>query len=290
MRIVLLGTGTPGPNPNRRQSAVAIDIGADRLLFDAGSGAVHQMACAGLLPIRVNPIFLTHHHFDHLGDLFDVLAVTAMSGRENPMRIIGPPGTTEIVRGLLDVVYARDIRSRYLDAAMSRAHGVELEDPHAIRLVDVVETDGSHVESGDGWTVRTAEVCHGDMTADPEFNWRCLGYRIEAGEKVVAISGDTVPCDGLRTLADGADVLIQCCHCPESRVNEPAVALLTRETLPSAGQVGSFAATCNVGRIVLTHISMHADTPETLEAMRRDVAGTHDCDVIVGQDLMVIDV
>ena len=109
MRITLLGTGTP-TNRHRFQSAALIEIGDSKLLFDAGRGAVHQMYQAGVELSRVNPVFITHHHFDHINDLFDVIISSAMAGRIDSLKIYGPFGTEQIVRALLEQVYAQDIR------------------------------------------------------------------------------------------------------------------------------------------------------------------------------------
>ncbi len=110
--VTLLGTGTPAPNAVRCQSATVVEIGEDLLLFDAGRGTVHQMARARVEIGRVNPVFITHHHVDHISDLFDVVITTALEGRTRSLRIFGPAGTRQIVGALIDEVYARDLRTR----------------------------------------------------------------------------------------------------------------------------------------------------------------------------------
>lgn len=111
MKVILLGTGTP-TNPHRFQSAVLVEIGNNKLFFDAGRGAVHQMYQAGVEINLVNPVFITHHHFDHINDLFDVIISSAMRGRNQDLKIYGPSGTRKIVSALLEQVYAQDIRFR----------------------------------------------------------------------------------------------------------------------------------------------------------------------------------
>ena len=48
MKLTLLGTGGPIPDPTRYGSAAALEVGGARLLFDAGRGAVLQMTRAGI--------------------------------------------------------------------------------------------------------------------------------------------------------------------------------------------------------------------------------------------------
>ncbi len=69
MKITLLGTGGPKPDPNRQGFGVLLNIGRDYILFDAGRGVSTQLVRAGIALEIVNSIFITHHHFDHIGNL-----------------------------------------------------------------------------------------------------------------------------------------------------------------------------------------------------------------------------
>lgn len=290
LRVTLLGTGTPGPNPNRLGSAVLVEIGEDVLLFDAGRGAVHQMARVGAAIDRVNPVFITHHHFDHISDLFDVIITTALCGRTQPLRIFGPAGTTRIVRALLEQVYARDIRSRIEENNNQRRMGfppsAQIE---VIALVQCHDVEAGVVCETQHWRVATDHVRHGDFAQNPDFDWHCLGYRIEAEGKIVAISGDTVPCEGIVRLASEADLLIQCCHFLQSSVTDDATRYLTTHTLPSSGQVGKIAAQAKVRHLVLTHIGMRISGAEMLDEIRQDVCRDFGGEVTVGEDLLTVD-
>ena len=109
MQIILLGTGTPILDSTRQQSALLVDIGDEKLLFDAGRGVTSQMARAGIQPQQVDAVFITHHHYDHISDLGEFLLTAWHNGRETPLNLYGPHGTAEIVAALLGQVYARDI-------------------------------------------------------------------------------------------------------------------------------------------------------------------------------------
>ncbi len=289
MKITLLGTGTP-TNPHRFQSAVLVETGESRLLFDAGRGAVHQMHQAGIAISRVNPVFITHHHFDHINDLFDVIISSAMQGREHPLAIYGPAGTRRIVRALLEEVYAPDIRFRIEeDRDIRRRGGSWDERPEAISRVDVRDVGPGLVAETAHWKVYADYVRHGDFPQARDFEWRCLGYRIEAEGKTVAISGDTIPCEGIIGLAKDADLLIQCCHLPKSQVTNPLMIYLTESILPSSGQVGLIAAQAGVKRMVITHLSATIN-PATYAEILADIRQDYDGEVIVGEDLMTIEI
>ncbi len=289
MHVTLLGTGTP-TNPHRFQSAILVEIGDDKLLFDAGRGAVHQLYQAEVEINRINPVFITHHHFDHINDLFDVIISSAMRGRTHALEIYGPAGTEKIVNALLEQVYAPDIRFRLEeDKDIRRRGGSWAERPEAITRVAVRDVGPGLVAETGQWRVSADYVLHGNFTHAPDFNWHCLGYRIEAEDKVVTISGDTVPCDGIIKLARDADLLVQCCHLPQSLVNNPLMQYLTTSILPSSGQAGIIAAEAGVKRMVLTHLS-DTITQDTFPEIRDDIRQAYQGDVLLGQDLMCIEV
>ena len=135
----------------RFQSSALVEAGGDLLLFDAGRGAVHQVFQAGVGVSRVGPVFITHHHFDHINDLFEVIISTAWKGREKTLQIYGPIGTKKIVDALLNDVYANDIRFRVEEDLESRRDGGYIfKRVEAIRDVAVHEIDSGLAAEGDG--------------------------------------------------------------------------------------------------------------------------------------------
>ncbi len=278
MKITLLGTGGPRPDPARQGSSLVVETGDEWLLFDCGRGAVTQLARAGAPLEKLNPVFITHHHFDHISDLGDVILSTWLQGRPGALRVYGPAGTAEIVTALIDRVYAKDIRFR---AEGEPAVG-------GWKPVEVEETGAGLVCEGVGWKVYAEHVEHGQGLGIPDFDWTTLGYRLEAAGKSLAISGDTIPCAGLDRLARGADVLVLCCYLAEAEVVDPHTERLTRHLFPSSAQAGKIASSAGVKTLVLTHFRQK---PEHLmraieEDVRRDFGG----EVILGRDLLEIEV
>jgi ribonuclease Z len=288
MKITLLGTGTP-THPRRFQSAVLIEAGSDKLLFDAGRGAVHQMYQAGVKIGEVGPVFITHHHFDHINDLFDVIISSAFNGRKGLLKIYGPRGTKDIVKALLEQVYARDIRFRIEEAREFRRRGGHWnEQPEVIAMVSTSDVGPGLVAQGRRWKVLADHVLHGQFPAAPDFQWHCLGYRIEAEGQVVAISGDAVMSDALVELAKGADLLVQCCHLPYRMAQNGVMKYWTGSILPSSGQVGKIAARAGAKRMVITHLRPEI-TGDVIDQVLEEIARDYSGPVLVGNDLMEIE-
>jgi ribonuclease BN (tRNA processing enzyme) len=266
MKLTLLGTGGPLPDPTRHGSATVLQIGDTRLLFDTGRGAVLQLVRAGIPVESVHPVFITHHHCDHIGDLGDVILTGWLQGRRRKLRVFGPPGTASIVAALLDQVYGKDIAFRsHSEPAMSWAP------------VETTEVIRGLVHDGGHWRVFAEVVVHGHGLDLPEAfkrRWVCLGYRVEAEGKVVAISGDSVACEGLDRLARDADVLVQCCYLARAELVTPSFIRLARETIACADTVGMIARQARVKKLVLTHFRPASEG--MIQSIAADVA--HDFD------------
>ena len=102
MKITLLGTGSPIPDPNRAGPSTLVQSRDATLLVDAGRGVLLRMTSVGVLPITVSAVLLTHLHSDHLTDLNDVITTHWVMSREPTLlKLYGPPRTQEVVDGVL---------------------------------------------------------------------------------------------------------------------------------------------------------------------------------------------
>src|SRR6266566_1594628 len=102
MRAVLLGTGSPPPNPKRRGPATLLTLGEEMFLVDAGSGVGAQLVQAGVRPYDWPRVLITHHHSDHIIDLGHLLITRWISGQNAPFEVWGPAGTQRQMDKLLD--------------------------------------------------------------------------------------------------------------------------------------------------------------------------------------------
>ena len=151
-----------------------------------------RLAAAGVLPLMLDEVLLTHLHSDHICDLNDVITTQwVMSPVQKSLRVFGPPRTREVV----DAMHAM-LRP---DVEYRLAHHPDLAwEPH----VDVAEVTPGIVFDEHGVRVVAARTDH--RPVEPT-----LGFRVESDGRAVVLAGDTVPCEGLDELCRGADVYVQ---------------------------------------------------------------------------------
>ena len=196
--VIILGTGTPNPDPERFGPAVAIVANGTAYLVDAGAGVMRRAAAAaakyqipGLRAKAIGVVFLTHLHSDHTIGLADVIHTGWVDEREAPLQLFGPAGTRDMAEHLTKA-YQRDIEVR-----------TEGDQPHTRDGWRVVATDARPgvVYQDSNVTVTAIEV--------PHTNWKqAFGYRFQTRDRVFVVSGDTRPSDALADACSGCDVLV----------------------------------------------------------------------------------
>ena len=98
MQVVILGSGSPIPSPDRAGPSTLVRTSVGDLLFDAGRGVSMRATAAQSGPVAFRAVFLTHLHSDHITDLNDVITTRwAMSFTPNPLSVYGPVGTAALV-------------------------------------------------------------------------------------------------------------------------------------------------------------------------------------------------
>jgi ribonuclease Z len=203
-KILMLGTGNPLPYPHRNGPSIAVVVNEQPYIFDAGEGIWHgmgrEMPYFGASRIKgfalrqnqATRLFITHLHSDHTLGVPALLLAPWALGRTEPVQVYGPPGTAELVEHVL-IAYRRDIDYRVYSPTEKNDSGWRAE-PHEISEEGLVYEDGNV-------RVHAFKACHG-LWPFP------IAYRIEAPDKVIAISGDTTPCPGVTKAAQGADILL----------------------------------------------------------------------------------
>src|SRR5712675_2433617 len=116
-QVVMLGTGTPLPDPDRSGPSTAIVVNGTSYIVDFGTGVVRQAAAArkkgveALEPVNLKIAFLTHLHSDHTLGFPDLILTPWVVGRKEPLEVYGPPGTSAMAEHILKA-YADDIDIR----------------------------------------------------------------------------------------------------------------------------------------------------------------------------------
>ena len=106
LEAFILGCGGMMPLPYRHLTSVLVRREGDLFLFDCGEGTQVALRRLNLRWKRINAIFISHTHADHITGLPGLLMLSSQVDRDEPMYIFGPPKIAEYVeanRRVLDM-------------------------------------------------------------------------------------------------------------------------------------------------------------------------------------------
>ena len=274
MKLTLLGTGSPSPNPKRRGPSQVIECGDALILVDCGAGTLHRLVEAGYQRLNLSCIAFTHLHSDHVTGLLDVLWAGWIQRRWPVAPVVyGPPGTRHFVDHLMEAM-AYDIKVRV---------GPVLQE-QALRP-EVVEFEEGWSTTGGDWLLSAFRVEH--FPVDQAF-----GFRIDQGSSSVVISGDTKACDNLAKYAQDADILVHEVFLEQGLTQMAAAARdpeerarfeLLKTYHTSSADVGKVAASAGAKHLVLSHV-LRSQGDQT--ALDQDIEPDYGGKLTLGEDLM----
>lgn len=222
LHVFVCGAGSPMPDAQRAGPCLGVLAGRHAFLFDAGSGGIRNLARMGFPIGRVEHLYLTHLHSDHLDGLGETMLQVWIGGsRTTPLPIAGPRGTAEVVAGF-NAAYRIDSRFR------TAHHGVSVADPGgfggAAEEIDLPPAPGARkvVLEQDGLTITAIRVDHAPV--EPAF-----GYRIDYAGRSVAFSGDTAYDEGFVAAANRVEVLFH-------EALQPVIVEAMREAMAARGR------------------------------------------------------
>ncbi len=286
-----LGTGGgPMQNPLASQPAHLVMNGARPVLVDCGEGAMGQLRKVGVDFRDVGEVFLTHHHFDHIGSLFACLGLNMMTMRRAPLTIWGPPGTKPILDSLIAAC----------DVPQAIGFGVKGQTlPHPRDFLRVEEiTGGARIDLGE-MVVTACENTH--YRAESEAGQPgpvSLSLRFDLPGRSLFFTGDTGPCRAVEDLAQGVDLLVSEMmdldmtmervrasnpHMPDEAIARIRTHLSAHHLSP--GQVGDLASRAGAAHVVATHFAPGCATPDTADAYAARIAARFAGRVSIGRDL-----
>ena len=273
-KVVLLGTGTPIPDPERSGPSLAIVVNNVSYVVDCGPGVVRRATAAarkgiaGLQVGNLRHLFITHLHSDHTVGYPDFIFTPAVTGRNTSLEVYGPAGTQSMTDNIMKA-YAEDIDMRI--------NGLEKGNPAAY-VVHVHEITPGIVYQDSNVTVKAFKVNHGSW---PE----AFGYRFETKDKIIVVSGDCTYSECLVENAMDCDILIHEVYSMEG---------LSKRTKQwqdyhtafhtSTSQLAAIANKAKPKLLVLTHVLLFGSSQESL---MNEIKSSYKGEVKFGSDLDV---
>ncbi len=95
--LIILGSSSALPTSKRSTAAHLLNMNERFFLIDCGEGTQIQMRRFKLNPARINHIFISHLHGDHVFGLFGLLSSLGLMGRKATLNLYGPAALEEMV-------------------------------------------------------------------------------------------------------------------------------------------------------------------------------------------------
>jgi len=254
MKLIILGSGTSVPNPQRASPSIALFIEDRFLLLDIGPGTLRQLAIAELSFEDIDYICISHFHPDHTADLIHFFFATryppVLSARK-PFSIVASKGFNQFV------------------TLLKQPYGNWLDLPDGLMKIEELHTRKKDKKEFDTFSIFSAPVDHTPHS---------LGFRIEdSSGKTLVYSGDTGYCEGVVDLARDADLLILESSFPDEKE-------IKGHLTPS--RAGDIAARSGAKKLLLTHFY-----PECLKVdIEAQCRKTYQGELILARDLMSLSV
>lgn len=230
LSFVVLGSGTPLPDPDRGSAGFAVGVDGRWWLVDGGSGTIQRLERAGIPAISLQGGVYSHHHPDHCADLVPLLFAHRVLGRAVDYPIWAGVG----FRAFFD--------------ALQGVWGKWIALKHAGVPIHELPLDADATIDLGGLTLRTAPAVHSASA---------LHLRFEAHGRAVVFSGDTGPGAALARLAAGADLLV--CECGAAAPSDSHLA---------PDDVVAVAAAARPRAVWVTHVHPGVGVPDLLARLR----------------------
>lgn len=290
MELIFLGTSAGVPTRTRNVTAILLELQhptrGGLWLFDCGEGTQHQLLRTVYNPGKLDKIFITHLHGDHIFGLPGLLCSRSMAGIAHPLTIYGPKGIAEFVETTLRLSGSwTDYPLEVIEIAEGQVFDDGVYTVSAWPLNHPVECYGYRIEEHDKPGALNAAALMADgVKPGPMFQRLKQGEtitledgRVVNGQdylsapqpgKKLAIFGDTAPCPSALLLAQGVDVMVH-----EATLETAMEEKANGRGHSSTRQAARLAREAGVGKLIVTHVSSRYDARgcESLLAECREV-------------------
>lgn len=276
MEITFLGTSSALPTKNRSHPAIAIKAFGEIILLDCGEGTQRQMSLAGLSPMKIKHIFITHLHGDHFLGLPGLIQSMAFRGRTEPLHIYGPRPIGQLMEYIIDLGY---YSINFIINTYEVESGLILEEDE----YNVYTTPAEHNVPNLAYRIGEKrppkflkeKALELGVKPGPDFGKLQAGNTVEIGDNIIkpeqvlgeerkgrqiVYSGDTRPCNSMIEFSHGVDVLIH-----ESTFKEGLKERAALTCHSTAADAALIAKEAQVKNLILTHFSTRYQDTEELE-------------------------
>lgn len=283
MELYFLGTNAGVPTLQRNVTSIGLRMLDERRalwLFDCGEGTQHQILSSPLKLSKLEKIFITHLHGDHVFGLPGLLSSRAYQGGTTPLTVYGPPGTERMITTVMELSQSR---INYELKIVEHTGGLLFEDESFIvesaLLEHRIDSYGYRITEKDRpGSLDQAKLAEYGLKPGPLFGRLKRGETITLDDgravrpedvlgapkrgKVITILGDTRPCANVLPLAKQADVLVH-----EATFMDDLADTAHEYYHSTAKQAAEAARAADVGELIMTHFSSRYKDDEQLQPL-----------------------
>ena len=278
-KLIILGSGTPNPDPERYGSGYAVVVNESAYIVDFGPGIVRRISAmsptwGGDFPSmelqNIKTAFLTHIHSDHSGALADLILTPWIMGRDAPLKLYGPPGLEAM---------SKNITEAYIDDINYRLYGSQPANELGFKT-NVTEI----VDDGSIYKDKNVEVIafknnHGDFK-------NSFGFLFITDDKRILFSGDTAVSANLKKYGNDLDILVHEVFSSETFVNKTKDWQIYHQAHHTSSiDLGIIADELQPKKLVMSHILFWGASEESI---LKDIRVNFSGQAIIAKDLMVV--
>ena len=300
-KVTILGSSSALPMAGKHHSAHALNVHEQYYLVDCGEGTQTRLGECGINPMKINAVFITHLHGDHLYGLFPLIATLGLMGRKTPLKVFAPEPLGELMAcmdRLLGEHTAFPVEYHPVD---TRAHAMVYENSvmevwtiplrhrvpaagylfrekrpalnvrkemigrYGLGVAQIVAAKrGEDITLDEGNAAR-ADAAYGDVAAGMAVPNSRLTY-IPYEPRSYAYCSDTLYSGKVASLVAGVDLLYH-----EATFAEADKDLAKATGHSTTVQAAKIAVTAGVGELLIGHFSGRYKNPDQLVAEARAV-------------------